>query len=350
MTVLASGVQIPKPGGAAVHDEALDFSKGILVLFMVLYHWINYFVGVRPQYYTYLLFLTPSFIFITGYMISHIHFQKYGTGSLRLPGRLLVRGLKLLGVFVGLNVLIGLAMPSSLVRRSFAGSSWPTSLFSVFVTGNITADQGGKTAAFMILVPIAYLLIVAAGLTVLCRRVKYAFHYASSLFMVSIFLLHWQGMHSFNLELLMIGLLGVVLGYAKREQIAAIVSHPYLLCALYGAYLVAISIWDVTLPVQTIGAVLTAIVIYVAGQSRGEPGNIRRRAILLGKYSLFGYISQITILQVLRRISWFSRHGVIVLLLSLLLGFVLTVVVVDLVDWSRMKSRSVDQLYRLVFA
>jgi hypothetical protein len=350
MTVLATGVPISKPNAAGARDAALDFTKGILVLFMVLYHWINYFVGVRPQYYTYLLFLTPSFIFITGFTISQIHFQKYGTGSLRLPGRLLVRGLKLLGVFIGLNVLIGLALPGSLVRRSFVGSSWPASLFSVFVTGNISADEGGKTAAFMILVPIAYLLIVSAGLTLLGRRVKYAFHYASSLFILSIFLLSWQGMRSFNLDLLLIGVLGVVLGYARRERIAALVSHPYVLCGLYGIYLAVISIWDVTLPLQTIGAILTTTLIYSAGKSWGETGRILSRVIRLGKYSLFGYISQITILQVLRRISWFSRHGVIILLLSLLLGFVLTVMVVDLVDWSRMKSRSVDRLYRLVFA
>lgn len=45
---------------------ALDFTKGALVLTMVLYHWLNYFVGVTGYYYRYLHFLTPSFIFITG--------------------------------------------------------------------------------------------------------------------------------------------------------------------------------------------------------------------------------------------------------------------------------------------
>jgi peptidoglycan/LPS O-acetylase OafA/YrhL len=350
MAVSALSFTNAQPRPAVARDAALDFTKGTLVLFMVLYHWLNYFVGVEGQYYNYLRFLTPSFIFITGFMISQIHFQKYGTESLDLPGRLTVRGLKLLAVFVSLNVLIGLALPSSLVRRSFVGDLLASSLVSVFASGNITNYGGEKTAAFMILVPIAYLLIVSAGLTLLYRRVKYVFHYAFSLLLLWIFLLSRHGMHSFNLELLMIGVLGVVFGYAKREQIAALVSRPFVICAVYCVYLGAITIWDVTLPVQTIGAVLTTTLIYIAGKSGGEPGMIRGRAILLGKYSLVGYISQIAILQVLRRFPWFSEQGVMVLLVSLLLGFVLTVVVVELLDWARGKSRMVNRSYQLVFA
>jgi len=348
--VFAPSLTTAKSESAVARDPALDFTKGILVLFMVLYHWLNYFVGLKGQYYNYLRFLTPSFIFITGFVISQIHFAKYGRGSAQLSSRLMVRGLKLLGIFVGLNILMGIAVPNSLVRSCFAESSLPAILSSVFVSGNMVADAGRKTAAFTILVPIAYLLIVSAGLNLLCRRVKYVFHYAFSLLLLGIFLLRAHGMQSFNLGLLMIGVMGVALGYARREQIAALVSHPYVLCGIYGVYLVVITIWDVTSPVQTMGAVLTTILIYVAGKSRGEPGMIRGSAILLGKYSLFGYISQIAILQVLRRVSWFYEHGVIVLLLSLLLGFALTVGAVELLDWARVKSRMVNRSYQLVFA
>src|ERR1700740_404806 len=56
---------------------ALDFTKGTLALFMVLYHWINYFVGVEWGYYRYLRFLSPSFIFISGFMISNVYLSKY---------------------------------------------------------------------------------------------------------------------------------------------------------------------------------------------------------------------------------------------------------------------------------
>src|ERR1700733_9750228 len=95
---------------------AFDFTKGTLVLFMVLYHWLNYFYGPSGNIYTYLRFLTPSFIFITGFLISHVHSSKYGIDNPRLPKRLLVRGVKILGLFILLNLMISAIFPASSVR------------------------------------------------------------------------------------------------------------------------------------------------------------------------------------------------------------------------------------------
>ena len=72
--------------------------------------------------------------------------------------------------------------------------------------------------------------------------------------------------------------------------------------------------------------------------------------ILLGKYSLLGYIAQIAILQGLRRIPWLSQHGVGASLGALLLGALLTVAIVEAVDIARQRSKIVNDLYRLVFA
>src|SRR4051812_8978697 len=52
---------------------ALDFTKGALVLIMVLYHWMNYFIRADGDVYKYLRFLTPSFIFITGFLVSQVY-------------------------------------------------------------------------------------------------------------------------------------------------------------------------------------------------------------------------------------------------------------------------------------
>src|SRR6267154_2261480 len=76
-------------------NPALDFTKGALVLIMVLYHWINYFYG--PHDNRYLRFLTPSFICITGFLISNIYLSKYDISDPRLPKRLFQRGAKILG-------------------------------------------------------------------------------------------------------------------------------------------------------------------------------------------------------------------------------------------------------------
>lgn len=80
-------------------NEALDFTKGALVLCMVLYHWLNYFHGLQGPVYRYLRFLPPSFIFITGFLVSNAYLRKYDIRDPRLPKRLVIRGLKILGVF-----------------------------------------------------------------------------------------------------------------------------------------------------------------------------------------------------------------------------------------------------------
>src|SRR5262245_13312773 len=99
--------------GATQRIAALDFTKGALVLFMVLYHWLNYFVASQGEFYRYLRFLTPSFIFITGFLISNVYLSRYRISDPRLPRRLVQRGLKTLAIFIILNILIGFLFSQS---------------------------------------------------------------------------------------------------------------------------------------------------------------------------------------------------------------------------------------------
>jgi peptidoglycan/LPS O-acetylase OafA/YrhL len=347
--VLDTRLALEKPA-AAQRIPAFDFTKGALVLFMVLYHWLNYFVGPQGVYYNYLHFLTPSFIFISGFLISHVHFGKYGTGSARLSGRLLTRGLKLLAVFVSLNLLIGIFLPNSGVREAFSGDSVGASLYKVFVTGYVLIDGVGKASSFTILVPIAYLLIASAGLLLLCRFWRYTFHVACGLLLLCVILREMRGLQGWNLELLMIGILGVVLGYATSAQIAALTSHRLAFCGAYCVYLVAVTIWGVPLSLRITSVILTTTLIYMVGDKKGQLGLLRSHIVLLGKYSLFGYISQILILQILRRFFPPGDLGMGALLLSLVLGFALSMASVEVLDRVRVRSTGVDRLYKAVFA
>ena len=104
-----SGGRLPREAGKAARNLALDFTKGALVLFMVLYHTMNYFMENRGgAWLKYLRFLPPSFIFITGFLISNVYLTRYGSGDARLYRRLIVRGLKLVMIFTLLNLLAGL--------------------------------------------------------------------------------------------------------------------------------------------------------------------------------------------------------------------------------------------------
>ncbi len=322
---------------------ALDFTKGTLVLFMVLYHWLNYFTGLHGVIYRYLRFLPPSFIFISGFLISNAYLSKYDIADSKLPRRLTARGLKILGVFALLNVAI------SLLFTHF--KYWePSNLLAIIVTGKVLIAGVGKAAAFYILVPIGYLLLLSASLVLMCRFYRYSFHLVCALCFIAIFVLHFFGLESPNLELLTVGLLGLILGYSRIEKINAFVRHPYALIAAYLAYTLFITWREPNYPLQVVGVCLTLMLLYLVGLSSNGPGIVRNQVILLGKYSLYGYIGQVAILQVMRRLLMHVNLGAALLTLSFIAALALTVISVDLVDGARLRSPAADRLYKSIFA
>ena len=162
------------PTAKAVRIPALDFTKGALVLIMVLYHWINYFLG--PHDNRYLRFLTPSFIFISGFIISNIYLSKYGIADPHLPKRLIERGLKILGVFIVLNLMRGFVSPGHTNANTLTTHDWIRSLIDIYVLGSGVGGGQAKAVAFFILVPIGYLLLLSAGLLVLSRYYRFTVH------------------------------------------------------------------------------------------------------------------------------------------------------------------------------
>jgi len=334
--------------GKSNRIEALDFTKGALVLIMVLYHWIDYFCG--PYDNRYLRFLTPSFIFISGFIISNVYLRKYGISDRKLPNRLIQRGLKILGVFVVLNAIRFLLVAGRSQGPQTPTRSWLQSFVDIYVIG--TAAGGGdlKAVAFIILVPIGYLLILSAFLLIVSRFYRYTFHVVCLSFLVCVLITNFERFEIPNLELLTIGLLGVLAGYLPIERVNAAVRHPYSLAAAYLLYLVAITFWNVIYPLQIIGVYLSLMILYLLGEHSGEPGMARRTILLLGNYSLLGYIAQIAILQCLR--LGFSHFGpeVAVRGLSFVLAFALTILSVMVVDKARAQSATMDRLYKVVFA
>jgi hypothetical protein len=300
--------------------------------------------------YRYLRFLTPSFIFITGFLISNVYLARYDVVDRRVPVRLVQRGLKLLAVFVCLNVAIGLLLADSYNGRILFGQLSLKNMVAIYVTGNVWVAENGKAAAFYILVPISYLLLLSALLLRVSRFYRYTFHVVCALFLLGVLILALNGLKSPNLELLTIGLLGVVSGYASIERINDYVSRPFALMLAYLCYVGVITLWDVTYPLQLVGVYLSLMLIYLLGASGAEPGRMRRHVILLGKYSLFGYITTIAILQVLHRSLRNTDSGAVALGLTFVAAFALTMASVEVIDRVRARTVTVDRLYRAVFA
>ena len=86
------------------------------------------------------------------------------------------------------------------------------------------------------------------------------------------------------------------------DRINRLVKHPVVLFGAYFAYLCVITWFDDSYLVANCRSMfLSLAIIYWAGISRDEAGNIYKVLILLGQYSLFAYIAQIMILQIVRR-------------------------------------------------
>jgi peptidoglycan/LPS O-acetylase OafA/YrhL len=327
----------------ANRNEAIDFTKGALVLFMVLYHWLIYFLGPFGLIFRYLRFLPPSFIFITGFLISNAYLAKYKITDPRLPKRLVLRGLKVLGVFVFLNLLISFLFTGF---RTLNGANF----FAVFVTGNVFVAGFGKAAAFYILVPISYLLLLSALLLIVCRFYRHTFYVVCLLCVVGNFVLNFEGIASPNLELLTIGLLGLIFGYTPIDKINAFLKYPYLIVGAYLCYAVTITFRDPNYPLQIAGVCLTLMVIYLVGTSISKPATVRNQIILLGRYPLFGYIVQIAILQILRRSLHDFDLETGLLTLSFVAAVALTVLAVFAADRVRARSLFIDRFYKSIFA
>jgi peptidoglycan/LPS O-acetylase OafA/YrhL len=346
---LITSVQTPAKPSKDGRNPALDFTKGALVLIMVLYHWINYFIGPQWEYYEYLHFLTPSFIFITGFMISNVYLSKYAATDPRLSKRLFTRGLKLMAIFLFLNVARTFVVPVLGTGALVQNRLDPRNIFAIFVSGNLPVT-GGKLVAFSILMPIGYLLMLSGTLMLPYRLYRFTFHLVCVLLMLSILILGLNGAQSYNLEFVTIGMLGVLTGFMPIESINNFVRHPYSLAFAYLCYTIAVTIWHVPFPLLIVAVLLSLMVIYLVGASGSESGTIRSEVILLGKYSLFGYISQIAILQTLSVVFRHVNLGVAGLCISFFAAFALTIITVELVDRARARTASVDRLYKAAFA
>jgi hypothetical protein len=323
---------------------ALDFTKGTLVLIMVLYHWLNYFMGPVGFIYRYLRFLPPSFIFITGFLISHVYLSRSHLTAGQLARRLAARGFKILVVFAFLNLIKLAVIPDS--RNAFVQYLSSRTLTAVYITGSFGTN---KAAAFSVLVPIGYLLVLSAGL-ILAREVyRHIFHLICAMALFCTFLLDSHGFNSANLQLITIGLLGVSSGYIAIGEINRFAIFPYILIGAYGCYLSIITLWEVNYPVQILGVSLTLMLIYSLGL-RYDLGRLGQLTVLMGHYSLFAYIAQIAVVQLLynglRRFAFTPG----VLALSFLLACVLTMLSVTIMDGARRRARPVDVLYKTIFA
>lgn len=321
---------------------ALDFTKGALVLIMVLYHWLNYFVTASPLVYKYLRFLTPSFIFIAGFLISHVYLSKYTVSGLRISRRLLSRGIKLLAIVISLNLPLSIGHIKLFSARAYD---------PLHGSGIEAYIIGTASVAFSVLVPIAYLLILSAGLLTPSKYYRNVYHLTCAGSVICAVMFEVTGINGGYLQIFSIGTLGISMGYVSIDQINDFVKHRFMLMSAYLIYLLAITIWDDIYILQVIGVFLSLSIIYGLGIMKEDSGQCHRLLlILLGQYSLFAYIIQIVFLQILRRSMRPLGAGLLISFTALIACTCCTIMGVGALHHTRARIRGVNRLYLAVFS
>jgi peptidoglycan/LPS O-acetylase OafA/YrhL len=351
LTAAGAAPASPAPATKAAKASRLwelDFAKGFLVLVMVLYHWWSIFVSPFGEIFTYLRFLTPSFICISGFIVSGVYFSKYGANRGAMARRLVVRGFRLLGVFVALNV--ARVAVSDLWLHLPIGRLDAKTMAGIWLTGHGVGGGNEKVAAFGILVPIGYLLIALAPLVLAKKFGRKPIAGALAVCWLGVVTLGLAGAYSFTLELLAIGLLGGVLGAIPTERIDRFVARGWpAIVVAYAAYAAAISRWGVPYILQVVGVPLSLLLIYALARlvRNWRPSD---PVAFFGRYSLVGYIVQIALLQILGHLWARSGFGLAGLAATFLAAAVGTYIAVWITDRLRIASPFLDRLYRAVLA
>jgi len=333
----AARAEEPKTG----RDSAVDFTKGTLVLCMVIYHSVNYMLGIHVDL-KYLSFLPPSFILITGFLIGKVYLAKYRVAGFTVQRRLVVRGVKLLLIFTALNALAAFLIGKNYNGRDLALDDFLDNVGAIYLTGN------GRWAVFEILVPISYLLVLSALLVTVCQVGRWFLPALCVGVFILIVSLGRLGLTFETLNLVAVGLLGILFGCIPDRHLESSARFLLLVMVGYIAYLWALTKWHQVYWLQVCGVCLSVALIYMIGQKAWK-NVVSRQVMWLGQYSLFAYILQIAMLQALIRI-WrrigLERGGFV---LSIVVTSAVILLAVQLLRFLRARSRAADLCYRAAF-
>lgn len=344
-SVPAVAVEIPHESGKSRpvgRIGALDWTKGALVVCMVAYHAINY-SAFRPMAFKALGFLPPSFILIAGFLVGQVYATKYSLDTWKPYARLLVRGIKLLLLFLALNIAHCVILERDIVGGlgEFADRAG-----TIFVSGN------NREGIFEVLLPIAYFLILAPALLWIRSRTKSAITLAA----VAIFVLcvvqdnGGKGMTYKNLSLLSAGIVGMACGLIRIESINRFAVKLLPVLGLYALYRLGSYFKGEIYPIQIFGAVTSLLLIYGLALHLDCDSGIGRSMVLFGKYSLAGYLIQIPLIQLLvlfhggKPTHWTGVFAVAMITMVLLF------IIVQGLNFMRSRSSIVDGAYKAVFA
>jgi hypothetical protein len=322
---------------------ALDWVKGALVVLMVVYHSINY-AGFQGAAFRLMGFLPTSFILLTGLLITNNYLSRYAAADWRLHQRLITRGVKLILLFIVLN--LGMVI----VRTGASGEALTAVSEMADRWHEIFFAPTERVASSTILNSIGYLLILASPLLLLHRLRPWLLPaVAVVLFGVCCVLEHTKSLN-YYVAMVTFGILGMAIGMIPLPKLEDFSRRWAVVLVAYAVYRVCSYFLGERYPIQLAGTVFSLSILFGAGLILSEGEFVYRQFVLLGRYSLFGYIFQLVVLQLLRRVIHTPEQSVLTVTILTILTLLLTWLGTVIVEKLRQTARAFDVSYKLVFA
>lgn len=329
-------------------NSVYDFTKGFLVVTMVAYHSLNYYLSGYHLAYAYVGYVTQSFVFYSGFMCGTVYFQRFVDNKANVYRRLTVRGLKLILLFLLVNLAINALLQRNYNDQALGLHAFFKNIFFVFITG-------GQYADFPILLPIGYVLIVSAPLINLCKA-KYILY---SLLLAAFLFLSFHDLQPFfNLSCVLFGVVGVFTGLIYNEK-QDLLNHFFVKLATIASlfFFLFILIPLGIDPRKYFGLCLLYVNVIILGlhflgSLLSPPRWLTKVVIKFGQYSLFLYFAQIFFLQILKR-EFFSFRLPSLSIVHFLIFISVNILMIGsyyLVDYLRSKYAFANKFYRFVFA
>ncbi|MHB9142436.1 MAG: acyltransferase family protein [Paludibacter sp.] len=273
-------------------NTILDFVKGCCVLGMIFHHSYGYFYS-RSDVLHYLFFVTGSFLFITGFILTKYYPAKYNLSKdyQRICGRLLGRGLKLLVLFAVLNIIISVCIKKA-PRPGIMDISGLLHLY--FISGNY------QTIAFEMLAPISYTIILMALFFYIFKEKAFAVVPVSIMLFIIASFISYDLRGEYNFRYMTLGLAGAAFGLIPHTYIEKYMSLFLSITGMFLGVTVFTAFFKYTYPTVLVVVVIYLSFFYALGIKAEQFKAFFEPVTLLGVYSLASYLFQIAFLQALR--------------------------------------------------
>jgi hypothetical protein len=207
----------------------------------------------------------------------------------------------------------------------------------------------GRVTSFAILASIGYLLLLAPLLLVVGPLNRWALPALALALVISCSFMEWKSAVSYHLGMISAGITGTAFGLLPLERVTGIARNWFIVAPLYCLYRAFSYFIGDPYAIQLTGVVTGLLVLYCLALKLPQKTRIYSQIVLLGRYSLFGYIIQLGILQAIVRVVGPFETPLAVLILTVI-TLAATWAVTRLIHWLRAKARVVDLTYRAAFA